>query len=156
MYNSRLGGEIPKNQHKGANMMRLDDNDEDELYRMLEKRRNLQEIGSSRRWGICGSGKTKYPNHTFHRKTVLDTDHKYGFYGDGHSIMVGIGVRKKLEVMTSQEVMTNQDVMISQTVMTSQEVMTSHVYADKTTTCRYPPVRGKRELVHFTSTPLSA
>ena len=51
-------------QHEGANMMQFDDNDEDEVLRMvavmLNKCHKSQEIESERRWGMCGTEETKH------------------------------------------------------------------------------------------------
>ena len=46
-------------QHEIATMMRFDDNDKGEVLGMmavkLDKRCKSQEIGSERRWGMCGT-----------------------------------------------------------------------------------------------------
>ena len=89
-----------------------------------------QEIGSERKCGMCGTEETKYPYHIFDKKSLLDAHPKDGIYGAGFSRVLGVGTRKKQEVMTSQD------------------VMTSHVFTDNPISCLYPPVSGKRELVH--------
>ena len=71
-------------QREGANMVQFDDNDEDEVFRMMvvisEKRCKLQEIRRERRWGMCGAEGTKYLDHTFDRKSLLDAHPKDSIY----------------------------------------------------------------------------
>ena len=47
-------------------MMQFDDDDEEEFLKMmsimLAKRRKSQERGNERRWGMCGTEETKYPD----------------------------------------------------------------------------------------------
>ena len=75
-------------QHEGANMMRFDDNDVVELLRtmavVLAKRRRSQGKGRERRCGMCGTEETKYPDHTFDKKSLVDAHPKDRFYSAGH------------------------------------------------------------------------
>ena len=97
---------------------------------MLANRRKSQERGNERRWGMYSTEETKYPDHTFEMKSLLDAHLKGGVYVAGLSRMLGVEARKKQEVMTSQD------------------VMTSHVFTDDPIGCRYHPVSWKREHIH--------